>query len=150
MISRSKDFWSGLLFMGIGLGAWLLARDYPMGSATRMGPAYFPSVLGGLLAAIGVVVVTRAFLTPGARVVGFALKPLVLVTASTVLFGMIVRPAGLAPALMLLVLASAWASRHFSWRATVLLAVGLTAFSVLVFVKALGLPMLVFGPWFGG
>jgi putative tricarboxylic transport membrane protein len=149
MIRHPKDFWSGLLFIGFGFAAWFIARGYPMGSATRMGPAYFPSVLGGLLAVIGAVVLIRSFITPGARIVGFALKPLVLVTVSTLLFGLLVRPAGLAPALVLLVLISAWASRHFSWLATALLALGLTVFSVLVFVKALGLPMPVFGAWFG-
>jgi putative tricarboxylic transport membrane protein len=150
MIRHPKDFWSGLIFLAVGAAAVVIARSYPMGSAVRMGPAYFPTVLGGLLALIGVVVVIRSFITPGERIAGFAWKPLVLVLVSTVLFGVLVRTAGLVVSLLLLVLVSAWASRNFRWGPAVVLAVGLTVFSVAVFVKALGLPIPVIGPWLGG
>ena len=52
-IKNGKDFWAGLMFMGFGLGFTLVAQNYPMGSAVRMGPAYFPTVLGGMLAVLG-------------------------------------------------------------------------------------------------
>lgn len=59
-IKNGKDFWAGLMFSGFGLGFITIAFDYPMGSAGRMGPAYFPTVLGGLLALLGVAIVFRA------------------------------------------------------------------------------------------
>jgi putative solute:sodium symporter small subunit len=62
-IKNGKDFWAGLMFIGFGLGFMLVALNYPMGSAVRMGPAYFPTVLGGLLAVLGAVVFIRAFVS---------------------------------------------------------------------------------------
>ncbi len=59
-IRNGKDFWAGLMFSGFGLGFIMIAFNYPMGSAGRMGPAYFPTVLGGLLALLGVAIVFRA------------------------------------------------------------------------------------------
>ncbi|MBI2207032.1 MAG: tripartite tricarboxylate transporter TctB family protein [Candidatus Rokubacteria bacterium] len=150
MIRHPKDFWSGLIFMAAGLAAAVVARDYPMGSALRMGPAYFPTILGALLALIGVAVVIRSFVTPGERIAGFAWKPLAYVTIATILFGVVVRGGGLAVALVTLVMLSAWASRSFRWAPTIALAIGLTVFSILVFVKTLGLTMTVLGAWLGG
>lgn len=62
-IKNGKDFWAGLMFLGFGLSFMLLAQNYPMGSALRMGAAYFPTVLGGLLAILGGVVFLRAFVS---------------------------------------------------------------------------------------
>jgi hypothetical protein len=62
-IKNGKDFWAGLMFIGFGLGFMLVARNYPMGSAVRMGPAYFPTVLGGMLAVLGAMVFFRAFVS---------------------------------------------------------------------------------------
>jgi intracellular septation protein A len=62
-IKNGKDFWAGLMFIGFGLGFMLVALNYPMGSAVRMGPAYFPTVLGGMLAVLGAMVFFRAFVS---------------------------------------------------------------------------------------
>jgi len=62
-VKNGKDFWAGLMFAGFGLGFMLVSLNYPMGSAVRMGPAYFPAVLGGLLALLGAVVFFRAFVS---------------------------------------------------------------------------------------
>jgi hypothetical protein len=62
-IKNGRDFWAGLMFIGFGLGFMLVARNYPMGSAVRMGPAYFPTVLGGMLAVLGAMVLFRAFVS---------------------------------------------------------------------------------------
>jgi len=62
-IRNGRDFWAGLMFIGFGLGFMLVAQNYPMGSAVRMGPAYFPTVLGGLLAILGAVIVFRSFVS---------------------------------------------------------------------------------------
>ena len=59
-IKDGKDFWAGLMFMVIGLAFMFFARNYPMGSAVRMGPAYFPTWLGGMMAVLGAIVFFRS------------------------------------------------------------------------------------------
>lgn len=145
-----KDFWTGLIYIFFGSSAFLIAREYGMGTAIKMGPSYFPTVLGGLLVGIGAIAVIRSFIVPGTPIGAFAFKGLALVSASVLVFGFIVRGAGLASALPLLVIISALASAKFRWRPTLIMAAGLTIFCVLVFLKGLGIPLPVIGPWFGG
>ena len=65
-IKNSKDFWSGVMFIGTGLFFMLWAIfNYQMGTAVRMGPAYFPAVLGGLLAFLGLIVLVESFALEG-------------------------------------------------------------------------------------
>jgi hypothetical protein len=148
-IRHPKDFWTGLIFLFFGLGAVLVGQDYPMGRAGRMGPAYFPTVLGSLLALIGLIAVVRSFVRPGEAVGRFYVKEVALILAAIVLFGFLMRGAGLVPAALVLILLSAYASPRFRWGEALLLAAGLALFAVVVFVKLLGLPMPVFGPWLG-
>ena len=148
-IRHQKDFWIGALFLFFGLVAVIVARDYPMGTAGRMGPAYFPTMLGSLLILIGAIAVIRSFLHDGEAVGKFYIKEIALVLTGVVLFGVLMRGAGLVPAIVVLLLLSAYASQKFRWREALLLSAGLTAFAILVFVKLLGLPMPAFGPWFG-
>jgi hypothetical protein len=150
MIRSTKDFWAGLLYIFFGSIAIIVARDYGMGTGVKMGPAYFPTILGGLLAGIGLISVVRSFITPGTPIGAFAFKGLILVTVSVVLFGFIVRGAGLVVALPLLVVMSASASKRFRWRTALIMAAVLTIFCVLVFVEALGIPLPIVGPWLGG
>lgn len=63
MIKNGKDFWAGVMFIGFGLGFMIAARQYPMGTAVRMGPSYFPMVLGGCLAVLGAIIFFRAFVS---------------------------------------------------------------------------------------
>jgi hypothetical protein len=148
-IRHPKDFWTGTIFLLFGLAAVLLGQDYPMGTAGRMGPAYFPTVLGSLLALIGLTAIVRSLLREGEAVGKFYVKEVVLILSAVLLFGFLMRGAGLVPATMVLLLMSAYASPKFRWGEMLLLAVGLTIFAVAVFVKLLGLPMPVFGPWLG-
>jgi hypothetical protein len=150
MIRSSKDFWTGLIYIFFGSSAILIARDYGMGTALRMGPGYFPTVLGALLALIGIISLVRSFMKPGAPIGRLAFKGLLLVIGSTLVFGLIVRGAGLAVALPVFVITGAYASIHFRWGASIALAAGLTVFCVLVFLKGLGVPLPVLGSWFGG
>jgi len=62
-ITNGKDFWAGVMFVSFGLAFMWKAQDYAMGTSVRMGPAYFPTVLGGLLAVLGAAVLFRAFVT---------------------------------------------------------------------------------------
>lgn len=147
-VRNPKDFWSGVIFIFFGLAAIFISHDYPMGSAGRMGPAYFPTILGGLLALIGVVAVIRSLVRRGEPIPKFALKEAGLILFATVLFGMLIRGAGLAIAIIVLVMVSGLASRKFKTGPFFAVALGMAIFSVLVFIKALGLPMPIIGSWF--
>ena len=150
-IKHHKDFWTGIIFIFFGLAAIIIGRDYNMGTAGRMGPAYFPTVLGGLLAVVGLIAVIRSFFREETDPMGrFAVKECILVLTGVVLFAFLVRGGGLVAAVMALMLVSALASKKFNWRTSIPVAIGVTAFSVLVFIKALGLPLSIVGPWFGG
>lgn len=148
-IRNTKDFWAGALYLAVGLAAMWIARDYDMGSATRMGPAYFPTVLGGLLALIGAAAVLRSFFGAEERIGVFAYNAALLVCGGAVLFSVLLRGAGLVIALIVLVLVSSYASIRFRWSSAALLALGLAVFCVLVFVRGLGVPLPVLGSWFG-
>ena len=148
-VRNPKDFWSGIMFLAISLATVVIAQEYPMGTAGRMGPGFFPSVLGWILAAISMVTLIGSCTTKGAPLERFAWKDMFLILGSVVLFGLLVRGAGLACAIPVLSLVSAFGSVKFRWPAALLLALGATIFCVLLFVKALGLPLPVVGPWLG-
>ena len=79
-INNGKDFWAGLMFIAFGVAFMTISRNYPMGSALRMGPAYFPTVLGGLMAILGAIVLFRSFVSKTAhplKIIEF--RPLLLV-----------------------------------------------------------------------
>ncbi len=148
-IGNPKDFWSGAIFVAVGLAAVVLARTHPMGTAMRMGPAYFPTMLGGLLALIGLITVLRSLVRAGEPIGRLAYGKVSLVLASNVLFALLLRRVGLVVSLILLVLTSAYASQRFSWRASLALAVGLAAACAITFVTLLGLPIPLLGAWLG-
>jgi hypothetical protein len=96
-IKAPKDFWAGLMFIGIGgfFMAWALAH-YQMGTAVRMGPAYFPTVLGGLLALLGALVLIEAFTMEGAPLaVPFNIVDFVLAILLYFALGWLFRLAGI-------------------------------------------------------
>jgi hypothetical protein len=148
-IRNPKDFWAGIIYIVIGLGALILAQDYKMGTAFKMGPGYFPVVLGGLLAAIGMISVGRSLVREGEPIGTFAFRGLLLVIGGMLLTGFLFRRAGLVVALPLLIFITSYASIKFRWGTSLALAVGLAAFCILVFAYGLGLPLPLLGKWFG-
>lgn len=151
MLNRNpRDFWAGLIYLVLGIAVLWIGRGYALGTSARMGPGYFPAVLGGLLVLFGIISVARSFVRPGGAVSAIAWKPVALVLGGTVLFGLLLERAGLIVALPVLIVVSALASRHTRLDATSVAAlVGIVAFCVLVFVKGLGVPMPLLGSWFG-
>ncbi len=121
-----------------------------MGTAMRMGPAYFPTVLGALLALIGLAVMLRALVQDGEPAGKLAWGKIALVLGANAIFGLLLRRMGLVVSLVLFVLVSASASRRFGLPAGLALAVGLAAFCAVAFVKLLGLAIPLLGPWLGG
>jgi putative tricarboxylic transport membrane protein len=148
-IKSPKNFWAGLMFIGFGLFFMIGAGNYEMGSAARMGPAYFPTILGGLLAVIGGSVFFQSFVVTGGSVAAIPLRLLFFITAALLLFGYLLKPIGLVPALALLVVFSAFAGHEFKLREALLLALGLILLSVLVFVEGLGQPFPLWPKFLG-
>ena len=150
LIRSPKDFCAALIYLVIGVGTIVIGTDYPLGTAFKMGPAYFPTLLASLLSFIGLISLIRSFLQKGEPIPQFAWRPLLLITAATVVFGLLVRGAGLVIALPLFVTMTSFASVKFRWAPTLLLAVGATVFCTLIFVTGLGVPLPIIGRWFGG
>lgn len=150
IIRDPRNFLVGIIFLAIGLAALLLGRDYGMGSAGSMGPAFFPSLLGGMLCVIAAVLVVRSLYQRGEPMEPFAMRQCGLVLGSVLLFALLLKGAGLAPAVVVLVLGSGLAGGAFHPGRYLALGVALAAFCCLVFIKGLGLPLAVFGPWLGG
>ena len=150
-IRNPRDFWAGVIYVALAVAVIAIGRNYAAGSAERMGPGYFPTTLGIILAVIGIVSIGRAFLRPGEPVGAFAWRPLVLVLGAVALFGVLLPATGLLIALPCLIIVGALASRRsrLDLKSVVALA-GVVAFCALVFVKGLGVPMPLLGSWFGG
>ena len=143
-IKSPKDFWAGLMFIAFGLFFVVVAlKYYQMGSAVRMGPAYFPVMLGGLLAVLGAIVLIASLAVDGEPVAKFHFRPLLFIAASSLAFAYLLKPLGLVFASIALVFISAFGGHEFKWKEVAMLSVVLVIFSVLVFVKGLILPFPV-------
>ena len=140
-IRAPKDFWSGVMFCGFAVVAILAARGYSLGTAGKMGPGYFPLLLGGLLAALGAMLIGRSLVLSGESVARFHVLPLAIIAAAICLFGVLIEPLGLVLSLVVLTLMSASAGAQFRLLETLALTAMLIVFSVGVFVYALGLPL---------
>jgi uncharacterized membrane protein HdeD (DUF308 family) len=140
-IRNQKDFWAGLLFAAFGLFFSGFGTRYTFGSAARMGPGYFPTVLGILLIVLGAIITLGALShkTEEHRVAKFDWRTILLVLGAVVLFGLLLNRAGLILALIAVVVVSSYASHEFGWKATLVNTVVLLALCLSVFVYALGL-----------
>jgi hypothetical protein len=142
-IRAPKDFWAGLMFIGFGIGFAAVAQNYQMGNAVRMGPAYFPTMLGGLLAILGLAIFIQSLVVSGPKVPAFVFRPLILIIVAIVIFGVALKPLGMVIAAAILVFLGAFGGHEFRWKEVAILYVVLAIFSVFVFVKGLGLPFPV-------
>ena len=144
----NRDFFAGLFYILLGTLGMFMARDYPFGSALRMGPGYFPSVLGGMMIAFGVAVMAMGVKNNEKMKAGWSFRALIVLPLSTVVFGVMMEEAGFIPALLVLIPLSAAAGREFKVVEIALLTIGLTVLSTLLFIKGLGLPYpLIKGLW---
>ena len=119
----------------------LAARGYSLGSAGKMGPGYFPLLLGGLLGVLGAILIGRSLVLDGEPLPRFHVLPLAVIAVAVCLFGLFIEPLGLIVALAVLTVLSAWAGPQFRLPEVLALTVALIVFSVGVFVYALGLPI---------
>jgi hypothetical protein len=139
-LRSNQDVLAGVLFLLVGLGAVAGARDYEMGTAMRMGPAYFPTVLGWILYGFGAFLLLRGIARGGAVAATWGWRPLAFVTLSILAFGFVITRFGLIPALVAMFLVCAAAGREYRIREVLLLTAVMSAFAVGVFVYALKLP----------
>ena len=146
-IKNASDFWSGVMFIAFGLLFAGIARQYDMGTSARMGPAYFPTVLGLLLVLIGAYIAFKGFRSAATDGHGhidkFHFKPLLLVLGAVVAFGLLLRPTGLVVALTALIIISSLGSGEFKLKEVIPLAIGLIGLVLAVFIWGLGLTIPV-------
>ena len=141
-IKSQRDFWSGLMFVVVGIIFAVGATNYSMGSSARPGPGYFPLILSVIMAILGAVVLFKSLTieTPGGDPVGhIAFKPLIVIIVSIVVFGLLLERLGMIIAIPILVVMSSAAGDEFRWRGVLISAVVLTLFSWLVFIAGLKL-----------
>jgi Tripartite tricarboxylate transporter TctB family len=145
-ITSQEDFWAGLMFVGFGVLALIVSRDYPMGSAMRMGPGYFPAIIGGALIGLGGLIAALGFRNTGEGIGTFPWRAIVLLSVGFALFAWGMDTLGFIPSLAILIILSSLSSRQYRWVEiaieTFVLIVGCWA----VFIYGLGLP---FPLWWG-
>lgn len=151
MQANIRDLAAGALFVAIGM---FFALDsllhLRIGQAFSMGPGYFPLVMGLILVGFGVAIALQAIGKTTEIVSKVSWRGLGLVMASIVFFALTIRGLGMAPSLFGSVLMAAQSSGRMSWWGSILLAVILTIFSVIVFIYLLGLPYPIIGRWILG
>ncbi len=136
---NNRDFWAGMMLIAIGAAAIFVSRDYALGSAQRMGPGFFPTALGGIVALFGVCVMVMGLRGKEKILAVFSPRALVILPLALVLFGVLMERAGFIPALAVLIFGSAAAGREFRFVEVLLLTVFMTALSAVVFIWGLGL-----------
>jgi hypothetical protein len=146
-----KDVLSGLLFAGVALAGLWLSRDYPIGTALRMGTGYVPRLLCWVLLALGTVVLVQGLReAQPARLASdeaSAWRAVVFVTASLVIFGLSIERLGLVVSILLLIGVGAVAARGLRPLETLLAALVLIVLSWAIFILGLGLTIPVWPDW---
>ncbi len=161
VIKSQKDFLSGLMFTVVGGGFALGARNYDIGEAARMGPGYFPFMLGTILAILGIAITIQSFgdtEKAGEKVGKLAWKPLSLIIGANLLFGALLgglAPIGLPPmglllSVVALVVVASMAGDEFRLVESLILAAVLATGSYVIFVKLLSLPFQVWPSFIAG
>ena len=130
-----------MVFFAIGIAFMVIARNYRLGTAARMGPGFFPTILGGLLAGFGLLLAVPAIVRDGDAFPRLHLRPLLAILAAIVVFALLLLPLGFVLAAVALVLIGGFADPELRPVESAGLALLLAAFSVGVFVVLLGLPL---------
>jgi putative tricarboxylic transport membrane protein len=142
-IKNPQDFWAGVLFLIVGLGAAWFGRVYTFGTATKMGPGYLPTVLAWSLAALGAILIIRALIEGGASIERSLYRPQFFILTAIIVFAFLIERFGLAPAVIVVTCIASLASTETRWKETAILAIGLSVLCVVLFVKLLGQPLAI-------
>jgi hypothetical protein len=146
IIRHPKDFFAGVIFIAFGIAAIVIGSNYALGTAARMGPGYFPRILGILLILLGSALALRALRLQGSPIPAWKWRPTLIVLGSVVLFGMIVTRLGLVLSTIVLIVVASAASHEFRPREASVSAILLAALAVGVFVIGLKLQLPIW-PW---
>jgi hypothetical protein len=139
-IKSEEDFWAGLMFIGFGILAIVIARDYPMGSTMRMGPGYFPTYIGVIMIILGSIITAMGFKFEGEKVENFAWRPMILLSVAFAAFGWAIDNIGFILAMLILVVLSSLAGKEFKIKEVVLLSFFVILGCWALFIYGLELP----------
>lgn len=145
-IRDPQDLGAAIVFTLIGLGGIYFGKDLSYGTASQMGPGYFPAILSWLILALGLGIGLKALMIGGPRIEPIRYRPLVVVTGAVIAFGFLLEAIGLVLAAVILTVGAAYARRDVSLTETLLLGAGLSVFCLIVFVFGLSQPLPV---WWG-
>lgn len=146
-IRNNKGFWGGLTFMVVGAVVVLYAWDYPFGTTLRMGPGYFPVVLGFIMMVFGLAIMLQGLHKPE-RIQGRpSIRALLILPLSLVIFGVLMEFAGFFPALVALIFVSAAAGREFRFKEVLILSGVMVGMSWIIFIWGLDLPYPMIKFW---
>lgn len=148
-VRSPKDFWAGVLFIVFGLLAVLIAREYPLGTAARMGPGYFPRGLGILMIALGAILALRALRINGTKIVFGSPKPLLIVLGSVILFALAAPLLGLVVATIVLIVVSSMADQEYRWKESLIASLILAVFTIAAFSWGLKLQLPIWPTFLG-
>ena len=143
-IKSQRDFWSGLMFVIVGVVFAVGATNYSMGSSARPGPGYFPLILSVLMAILGGFVLFKSLtieVEGGDPIGDIAWRPLIVIVASIAVFGAALPRLGLVITVPLLIVMTSLAGDEFRWKGVIATAVVLTVGSWAIFV--LGLKLII-------
>lgn len=141
-IKSEKDFWSGIMFMVVGISFAVGATNYSMGTGARPGPGYFPLILSTILAILGAIILFKSLTIEtegGDRIGSIAWRPLLVIVSAIVIFGAMLPRLGLFITVPVLIVIVSFAGDEFKWRGVLIAAAALTVFSWLIFVVGLSL-----------
>jgi hypothetical protein len=145
-IKSQQNFWAGVFFLCCGVFEIMLSTQYDIGNPENMGPGFMPVLLGNGLAILGVIIVASGFTVVGPGIAPGHWRPFACIIAALVLFALLINTAGLAVSTFLVVMLGGCAYRaKVPWLRLLLLAVGMTIFSVVLFIYILGQPIAVWG-----
>jgi hypothetical protein len=147
LLRKPKDFFLGLIFLGIAIGVVAYSREYDLGTARQMGPGYLPLVLGLLLGCFGALLTVGSFFGEHEPAEALGMRPSILILGAAALFGLLIRPTGLIVSILVLVVVSGLAYRSRKAVPLALYAIGLAAGCVIVFPWMLGQQIPVLGSW---
>ena len=150
LIRHRKDFYAGVMFMAFGAAAIVIGSKYALGTAARMGPGYFPRILGLLLIGLGALLALRSMRGPATASPRLKWRPTAIVLASVVGFGLIVEKTGLLVSTILLIFCASTASHEFRWKEALASGVFFALLAIAVFVLGLKIQLPVWPTFLSG
>lgn len=151
-IKSERDFWSGVMFLAVGIAFAVGAGNYPLGTSARPGPGYFPLMLSVIMAILGAIVLFKSLTieTEGGDPIGpIAWRPLLVIVGSIAVFGVLLPRMGLFVTVPLLIIMVSFAGDEFKWLGVLISAAVLTVFAWAVFVAGLKLTIPLWPTFLG-